>query len=84
MAVGVLWAILTAAFELGLGRATGLGWDRILADYDVLRGGLMPLGLLAMVFTPWAVWRLQRPPRPSPPGVIAAGAQRGSFETPIR
>jgi len=60
--------LLTLAFELALGRLTGLGWARILADYDLTQGGLMPLGLLAMFLTPWAVQRLQagraaRPPR---------------------
>jgi hypothetical protein len=57
--VGLLWAGLTVAFELGLGRIVGLGWDRLLQDYDLLHGGLMPLGLLAMALTPWLVRRLQ-------------------------
>jgi hypothetical protein len=58
LAVGIVWVILTLLFELSLGRAVGLGWDRILADYDLLNGGLMPLGLLAMALTPWAVRHL--------------------------
>jgi hypothetical protein len=67
LAVGGLWVILTLAFEVGLGRILGLGWRRILADYDLLHGGLMPLGLLAMALTPWAVRRLQAGRAP-PPG----------------
>ena len=59
LAMGALWVCLTLAFELALGRLTGLGWDRILADYDLSRGGLMPLGLIAMGLTPWVVRRLQ-------------------------
>lgn len=59
LAVGALWAGLTLAFEFGLGRALGLGWGRLLEDYDLTRGGLMPLGLLAMALTPWLVRRLQ-------------------------
>ena len=59
LAVGILWVLMTLGFELILGRAMHLGWDRILADYDLLHGGLMPLGLLAMALTPWAVRRLQ-------------------------
>jgi len=59
LAVGGLWVMLTLAFEVALGRLTGLGWERILADYDLLHGGLMPLGLLAMGLTPWAVCQLQ-------------------------
>ena len=59
LAIGGLWVVLTSTFEVALGRLTGVGWNRILADYDIARGGLMPLGLLAMVLTPWAVRQLQ-------------------------
>ena len=59
LGVGGLWVALTLLFEIGLGRLMGLSWDRMLADYDLLHGGLMPLGLLAMALTPWAVRRLR-------------------------
>ena len=59
LAVGMLWVALTLAFELALGRLVGADWDRVLADYDLLHGGLMPLGLLAMALTPWLVRRLR-------------------------
>jgi hypothetical protein len=59
LAVGGLWALLTLAFEFGVGRLLGASWSRILADYDLPHGGLMALGLLAMGLTPWAVWRLR-------------------------
>lgn len=62
LGVGGFWVGLTLLFEVGLGRFMGLGWDRLLADYDLLHGGLMPLGLLAMALTPWAVRRLQAKP----------------------
>jgi peptidoglycan/LPS O-acetylase OafA/YrhL len=52
--VGLMWAILTLLFELGLGvfvlNYTG---ERLTEDYDVSRGGLMGFGLLFMVFAPW-------------------------------
>lgn len=59
LGLGVMWVGLTLAFEIGLGRATGLSWARITSDYDLFHGGLMPLGLLAMALTPWAVRRLK-------------------------
>lgn len=59
LAIGALWVLLTLAFELALGRLTGLSWARILIDYDLTQGGMMPLGLLAMGLTPWAVRALQ-------------------------
>lgn len=63
LVVGAAWVALTLAFEVVLGRATGLGWAQIFAEYDLTRGGLMPLGLLAMGLTPWLVQRLQAAPR---------------------
>lgn len=60
LAIGAFWVALTFAFEIGLGRVMGLGWNRIFADYDLAHGGLMPLGLLAMGLTPWAVRQLQK------------------------
>lgn len=63
LAVGAVWVALTLGFEAALGRLTGLAWSQILAEYDLARGGLMPLGLLAMGLTPWLVQRLQAAPR---------------------
>jgi hypothetical protein len=59
--VGALWVALTVAFEVALGRVIlGYDWSRILEDYDLSRGGLMGLGLLAMLFTPAAAARIRR------------------------
>lgn len=58
--VGLLWVLLTVAFELALGRLVlHLDWDRIAADYDLRRGGLMAFGLLFMLLTPWAAARVR-------------------------
>jgi hypothetical protein len=75
LALGLFWVLLTLVFELAVGRLMGLGWDRLLADYDLLHGGLMPLGLLAMALTPWAVRRLQARRKPAAaPGRYRPGA----------
>jgi hypothetical protein len=51
--VGALWVGLTVLFEIVLGRwLFGFDWQRILADYDLARGGLMGLGLVALLFMP--------------------------------
>lgn len=55
--IGGAWVVLTPAFEVSLGLALGLGWARILEDYDMAKGGLMPLGLLFMSFAPWLAAR---------------------------
>jgi hypothetical protein len=50
--VGALWVVLTLIFEFSLGLAFGYTRERILADYNLLAGGLMPLGILFMLFAP--------------------------------
>jgi hypothetical protein len=59
-AVGVVWMILTAMFEFGLGYfVLNYSWERMFEDYDLSRGGLMGFGLLFMAFAPYlaARWR---------------------------
>jgi hypothetical protein len=57
--VGGLWVALTLAFEVAIGRLSGLSWTNIGSDYDLTNGGLMPLGLTIMALTPWIVRRLR-------------------------
>ena len=53
-AVGLLWMILTALFEFGLGRfVLNYSTERMLEDYDLSHGGLMAFGLAFMVFAPF-------------------------------
>ena len=58
-AIGVIWVVLTLVFEILLGRALALSWQRIIEDYNPAQGGLMGLGMAAMLVTPWVVanWR---------------------------
>jgi hypothetical protein len=59
LAVGFLWLLLTAAFEVLFGRfVMGLSWQRIGSDYNVLHGGLLPLGLLLLFFSPMIAAKL--------------------------
>ncbi len=52
--VGLLWTALTLAFEIIFGRAVlGLSWERLLADYNLTAGGLLPLGLIVLAGSPW-------------------------------
>jgi hypothetical protein len=57
---GLVWVALTVAFEVTLGLLMGFSAGRILADYDLPRGGLMGLGLLFMLFAPLMAARLRR------------------------
>jgi hypothetical protein len=60
LAIGVLWVALTLVFEVALGRALlHASWQRIASDYDLPRGGLLPLGLVVMALAPWIGARLR-------------------------
>ena len=50
--VGAVWVALTLVFELAVGRAMHLSWQRLLADYDPAQGGFMLLGLAVMFLAP--------------------------------
>ena len=51
--VGAIWLVLTMAFEVLFGRfVMGLSWEELLAGYNMLNGGLMPIGLLLLFFSP--------------------------------
>lgn len=58
LTVAMIWVLLTLAFEVGLGFAVG-GRDRVSMDYDLRQGGLMPLGLLIMLFSPLVARRIR-------------------------
>lgn len=60
LGVGLLWLLLTVVFEFLLGRyVSGATWETQLADYNLLRGRLWPLVLLATFLAPW-LWGLVR------------------------
>ncbi len=53
MAVGALWVGLTLGFEFGVGHyGFGTSWAELLADYDLLRGRIWILVLLATFVAP--------------------------------
>jgi hypothetical protein len=64
LAVGLAWLALTVAFELAFGRF-GLhrSWEEIGSDFDLLHGGMFPIGLAVLTLSPLvtARWR-GRPP----------------------
>jgi hypothetical protein len=57
---GLFWLILMVTFEVLGGRvAAGYDWSRILADYDLTRGGLLGLGMLVLAASPLIAARLR-------------------------
>ena len=54
LGVGLLWLLLTLAFELLVGHyVAGATWGALLADYDLSRGRLWPFVLLVTLCAPW-------------------------------
>ena len=50
--VGGLWIVLTLIFEFTLGYLFGYSMDRMLSDYNIVKGGVMSFGVLFMLFAP--------------------------------
>lgn len=62
--IGAFWFVLTLAFEFIAGHwLFGSSWDKLLADYNVLRGRIWPLVLLITLAAPAIAFhfRLRRP-----------------------
>ena len=57
---GVLWLILTIAFEVSFGRfVLGYSWKRVGSDYNLFEGGLLPLGLAALPASPYVAEKVR-------------------------
>ena len=57
--IGAVWVMLTLGFEFGFGRLVlDLSWERLLSDYNLIQGGLMPIGLLVMFLSPLIALRI--------------------------
>jgi hypothetical protein len=61
LVVGIVWVALTIAFEFLAGHyAFGNSWERLIADYNVFRGRIWILVLLANLVAPlWAFLQKQ-------------------------
>jgi len=58
--VGLVWLILTLIFEVCLGLfVMNLSRERILSDYNIAQGGLMPFGLVVLIFAPLIAAKLR-------------------------
>jgi len=59
--VGIVWLVLTLTFEIAFGRfVVHASWARIASDYDLPRGGLLPIGLLVLAAAPLIAAKLRR------------------------
>lgn len=54
---GIIWCLLTVAFELVLGYSLGLSFKDMLADYNLADGRLWPFVLIALLVGPILYFR---------------------------
>lgn len=60
LVAGFIWMVLTLSFEISFGRfVMGYGWDRILSDFNILNGGLLPVGMLFLMLSPLAAAKMR-------------------------
>lgn len=58
LGVGLVWLVMTVAFEFGFGRwVAGHSWRRLLHDYNLADGRVWALVLLAIFLAPWVFHR---------------------------
>jgi len=57
--IGLLWLIMTIAFEFGFGHyVAGHPWDSLLADYNILNGRVWSLFLVWVAILPVVIFKL--------------------------
>lgn len=59
-AIGFALALFMASFDIALAKALlKLPWDKVLRDFDLRTGNYLSLGLLMLIFFPYAVMQLR-------------------------
>jgi len=63
LGIGMVWLVLMLALDIGFGRLVfHASWDRIFAELDVRRGGLLGFGMLVIFFAPLFMAKLRGVP----------------------
>ncbi|MCB0710300.1 MAG: hypothetical protein KDC15_13020 [Chitinophagaceae bacterium] len=52
-AIGIVWVLLTVAFEFSLGRLTNKSWEYLFSDYNIFAGRLWLLFLFCLFILPY-------------------------------
>lgn len=52
-AIGIVWVLLTVAFEFSLGRLTNKSWEHLFRDYNIFAGRLWLLFLFCLFILPY-------------------------------
>ena len=58
--IGFMWLVLMLAFEVGFGRLVfRASWERIAADFDFRKGGLLAIGMVVLFLAPFLTAKLR-------------------------
>ncbi len=58
--IGFMWLVLMLAFDIGFGRlAFRASWERIAADFDFRKGGLLAIGMVVLFLAPFLTAKLR-------------------------
>ena len=54
--IGLIWVVLTVAFEFTLGRLTNKSWEHLFQDYNLFAGRIWLLFLFCLFILPYLVF----------------------------
>ncbi len=58
--LGLFWLVLTLLFEFGFGRYRGNSWEKLLEDYNLVKGRLWILIPLWVAIAPYIFFKLRK------------------------
>ncbi len=60
LVIGLIWLVLTIIFEFLFGHyVAGHSWDRLLQDYNILKGRIWIFVLIWMLIAPYIIYQFQ-------------------------
>jgi len=60
LGIGFFWLVLMLSFEITFGLLVGSSWERIISDYNLIKGGLLPIGMLILMLSPLIAAKVRR------------------------
>ncbi|MGA9381014.1 MAG: hypothetical protein WBV73_19790 [Phormidium sp.] len=61
LSIGLLWLLLMLTFEVTFGLfVAGYSWERIASDYNLIKGGLLPIGMIILTLSPLIAAKIRR------------------------
>lgn len=58
--IGIVWTLLTVAFEFSLGRLTNKSWEYLFRDYNLFDGRIWLLFLICLFLLPYIMYFIRQ------------------------